>query len=108
MAIPNGASGSGLSALDKHLSVIDYKKVQCVKEVSAPDKTIEKFQNKQVDVQAVEQIEVKNVLLSSRVVLEKDDYKTLVMASQKYVVQVRKERKLEKICYRLLKKRLLD
>lgn len=76
---------------------MDYKKVQRSKEVAALEKTIEKLQNKQVDIQAVEQIEVKNVLLSSKVMLEKEDYKTLVTAAQKYVVQVKKERKLEKL-----------
>lgn len=55
------------------------------------------MKNKQVDVQAVEQIEVKKVPLSSKVMLEKADYKTLVTAAQKYVVQVKKERKLEKL-----------
>jgi len=76
---------------------MDYKKVQRSKEVAALEKTIEKLQNKQVDVQAVEQIEVKNVPLTSKVMLEKEDYKTLVTAAQKYVVQVKKERKLEKL-----------
>ena len=55
------------------------------------------MKNKQVDVQAVEQIEVKKVPLSSKVMLEKADYNTLVTAAQKYVVQVKKERKLEKL-----------
>lgn len=40
--------------------------------------------------------EVKNVPLSSKVMLEKDDYNTLVTAAKKYVVQVKKESKPEK------------
>jgi len=86
-----------LGTHDEHLSVMDYKKVQRSKEVAALEKTIEKLQNKQVDVQAVEQIEVKNVPLSSKVMLEKEDYQTLVTAAQKYVVQVKRESKLEKL-----------
>lgn len=86
-----------LGTHDEHLSVMDYKKVQRAKEVASLEKTIEKLQNKQVSVQTVEQIEVKNVPLSSKVMLEKEDYKTLVTAAQKYVVQVKKERKLEKL-----------
>jgi len=93
----NGIEWEQLGTHDEHLSVMDYKKVQRSKEVAALEKTIGKLQNKQVDVQAVEQIEVKNVPLSSKVMLEKDDYKTLVTAAQKYVVQVKKERKLEKL-----------
>lgn len=93
----HGIEWEQLGTHDEHLSVMDYKKVQRSKEVAALEKTIEKLQNKQVDVQAVEQIEVKNVPLSSKVMLEKGDYQTLVMAAQKYVVQVKKERKLEKL-----------
>lgn len=44
----------------------------------------------------MEQIDVKNVPLSSKMMLEKEDYNTLVTAAKKYVVQVKKESKLEK------------
>ena len=67
----HGIEWEQLGTHDEHLSVMDYKKVQRSKEVAALEKTIEKLQNKQVDVQAVEQIEVKNVPLSSKVMLEK-------------------------------------
>ncbi|WP_250227776.1 plasmid recombination protein [Anaeropeptidivorans aminofermentans] len=93
----HGIEWEQLGTHDEHLSVMDYKKVQRSKEVASLEETIEKLQNKQVDVQAVEQIEAKNVPLSSKVMLEKVDYKTLVTAAQKYVVQVKKERKLEKL-----------
>jgi len=93
----NGIEWEQLGTHDEHLSVMDYKKVQRSKEVAALEKTIEKLQNKQVDVQAVEQIEVKNVPLSSKVMLEKEDYNKLVTAAQKYIVQVKKERKLDKL-----------
>ena len=86
-----------LGTHDEHLSVIDYKKVQRSNEVASLEKTIAKLQNKQVDIQAVEQIKVKNVPLSSKVMLEKEDYQTIVTAAQKYVVQVKNERKLEKL-----------
>ena len=93
----HGIEWEQLGTHDEHLSVMDYKKVQRSKEVVVLEKTIEKLQNKQVDVQAVEQIEVKNVPLSSKVMLEKADYQTLVTAAQKYVVQVKRESKLEKL-----------
>lgn len=57
----------------------------------ALEKSITKIQNQQIDVQSMEQIDVKNVPLSSKVMLEKEDYQTLVTAAQKYVVQVKKE-----------------
>jgi len=93
----HGIEWEQLGTHDEHLSVMDYKKVQRSKEVAALEKTIEKLQNKQVDVQALEQIEVKNVPLSSKVMIEKEDYKSLVTAAQKYVVQVKKESGLEKL-----------
>ena len=93
----HGIEWEQLSTHDEHLSVMDYKKVHRFKEVAALEKTIEKLQNKQVDVQAVEQIAVRNVPISSEVMLEKKDYDSLVTAAQKYVVQVKKERKLEKL-----------
>lgn len=85
-----------LGTHDEHLSVVNYKKEQRTKEVKALEKSIAKIQNQQLDVKAVEQIDAKNVPLSSKVMLEKEAYKTLVTAAQKYVVQVKRESKLEK------------
>lgn len=86
-----------LGTHDEHLSVINYKKEQRAQEVKDLEKSISKLQKKQVDVKAVEQIDVKNVPLSSKVMLEKEDYQTLITAAQKYVVQVKRETKLEKL-----------
>lgn len=86
-----------LGTHDEHLSVVNYKKEQRAKEVKVLEKSIVKLQKQQVEVQAVEQIDVKNVPLSSKVMLEKEDYQTLVTAVQKYVVQVKRETKLEKL-----------
>ena len=85
-----------LGTHDEHLSVMNYKKEQRAAEVKALNKSIAKLQKQELDVQALEQIDVKNVPLSSKVMLEKEDYKTLVTAAQKYVVQVKRESKLEK------------
>ena len=85
-----------LGTHDEHLSVVNYKKEQRTKEVKALEKSIAKIQKQQVDIKAVEQIEVKNVPLSSKVMLEKEDYNTLVATAKKYVVQVKHESKLEK------------
>jgi uncharacterized coiled-coil protein SlyX len=85
-----------LGTHDEHLSVINFKKEERAKEVKALEKSIAKLQNQQLDVKAVEQIDVKNVPLSSKVMLEKEDYNTLVTAAKKYVVQVKRESNLEK------------
>lgn len=47
------------------------------------EQTLERVQQKQVSVQAVEQIETK---LTSKVAVEREDYQTLVTAAQKFVV----------------------
>lgn len=86
-----------LGTHDEHLSVMNYKKEQRTKEVKALEKSIVKIQNQQLEVQAVDKIEAKPVPLSSKVMLEKEDYQTLVTAAQKYVVQVKRESKLEKL-----------
>jgi hypothetical protein len=85
-----------LGTHDEHLSVVNFKKEERAKEVKVLEKSIAKLQKQQLDVQAVEQIDVKNVPLSSKVMLEKEDYNTLVTAAKKYVVQVKRESKLEK------------
>ena len=55
------------------------------------------MQQKQVDVQAVDAIEAKPVPFSSKVSLSQEDYKTLTTAAKKYVVQEKKERRLQKL-----------
>lgn len=85
-----------LGTHDEHLSVLNFKKEERAKEVKVLEKSISKLQKQQLDVQVVEQIDVKNVPLSSKVMLEKADYQTLVTAAKKYVVQVKRESKLEK------------
>ena len=86
-----------LGTHDEHLSVVNYKKEQRSKEVKAIEKTLSKLQQKQVDIQAVDAIEAKPVPFSSKVSLSQEDYKTLTTAAKKYVVQEKKERKLQKL-----------
>ena len=86
-----------LGTHDEHLSVLDFKKVQRSQEVKAIEKTLGKLQQKQVDVRAVDAIEAKPVPFSSKVSLSQEDYKTLTTAAKKYVVQEKKERKLQKL-----------
>lgn len=85
-----------LGTHDEHLSVMNYKKEQRAQEVKVLEKSIAKLQKQQLDVKAVEQVDVKNVPLSSKVMLEKEDYTTLVTAAKKYVIRVKRESKLEK------------
>lgn len=92
----HGIEWEQLGTHDEHLNVMNYKKEQRTQEVKVLEKSITKLQEQQLDVQAVDQVEVKNVPLSSKVMLETEDYNTLVTAAKKYVVQVKRESKLEK------------
>ena len=61
------------------------------------EQTIERVQQQQVSIKAVEQIEAKSLPLSSKVAIERDDYQALVTAAQKFVVQEKQEGKLKKL-----------
>lgn len=81
----------------EHLSVLNFKKTQRSKEVNAIEKTLSKLQQKQADVQALDAIEAKPVPFSSKISLSQENYKTLTTAAKKYVVQEKKERRLQKL-----------
>lgn len=81
----------------EHLSVLEYKREQRTQELSELEQTIERVQQQQVSIKAVEQIEAKPLPLSSKVAVEKEDFQNLVTAAQKYVVQEKQEGKLKKL-----------
>ncbi len=60
------------------------------------DKTKSKIQKQKLDLEHIEQVEAKPALLSSKVVVEKSDFDALKTAAQKYVMQEKKESKLQK------------
>ena len=60
------------------------------------DKTKAKIQKQKLDLEHIEQVEAKPVLLSSKVTVEKSDFDALKTAAQKYVMQEKKESKLQK------------
>ena len=81
----------------EHLSVLEFKREKRKEEIAELEQTLERVQQKQVSVQAVEQIEAKPLPLTSKVAVEREDYQTLVTAAQKYVVQEKQESKLKKL-----------
>ncbi|MCD8006651.1 MAG: plasmid recombination protein [Oscillospiraceae bacterium] len=95
----------------EHLSVLEYKREQRVQELAelteqtqqkeaetaALDKQIEKTKQKKVNIDSINKIEVKPVMLSSsRVSLDRKDYETLSTAAKKFYAQEKKELKLQK------------
>ena len=94
----------------EHLSVLEYKREkrqeelaeltqqteQKAQEFSALEKKVEKIQKQNVAIEAVEKIEAKPMVLSSKVTLEHSEYESLSIAAKKYVAQEKKEHKLQK------------
>lgn len=94
----------------EHLSVLEYKReqrtqelaeltqqtVQKAQEYSNLEKKVEKVQKQNVAIEAVEKIEAKPMVLSSKVTLERSEYESLTTAAKKYVAQEKKESKLQK------------
>ena len=81
----------------EHLSVLEYKKEQRAQELAEVEQTLEKAKQQKVAVREVAQIEAKPLPLTSKVIVEREDYDKLVSAAQKYVVQEQKEGKLRKM-----------
>ena len=64
-------------------------------EVADLDKRIEKATQKKVNIESIDKIEARPVMLSpSRVSLEKPEYETLATAAKKYCAQEKRESKL--------------
>ena len=81
----------------EHLSVLEYKREQRTQELAELEQTIERVQQQQVAIEAVEQIKAKPIPLSSKVALEREDYQALITAAEKFVVQEKQEGKLKKL-----------
>ena len=81
----------------EHLSVLEFKRQKRKEEIAELEQTLERVQQKQVSVQAVEQIEAKPLPLTSKMAVEREDYQSLVTAAQKFVVQEKQEGKLKKL-----------
>lgn len=81
----------------EHLSVLEFKREKRKEELAELEQSIERVQQQQVSIKAVEQVEAKPLPLTSKVAVEREDFQTLVTAAQKYVVQEKQESKLKKL-----------
>lgn len=105
--VERGERGSS----EEHLTVTQFKvekeqerlaglteqTAQKAQEAASLEKKIEKIQKQKVDMDAVDKIEAKPKMLSSKVTLERSEYENLVIAAKKYVTFDRKESKLKKL-----------
>ena len=81
----------------EHLSVLEFKREKRKEELAELEQSIERVQQKQVSIKAVEQIAMKPLPLTSKVAVDKEDFQNLVTAAQKFVVQEKQESKLKKL-----------
>ena len=81
----------------EHLSVLEFKREKRKEELAELEQSIERVQQKQVSIKALEQIEMKPLPLTSKVAVDKEDFQNLVTAAQKFVVQEKQESKLKKL-----------
>ena len=81
----------------EHLSVLEFKREKRKEELAELEQSIERVQQKQVSIKAVEQIETKPLPLTSKVAVDKEDFQNLVTAAQKFVVQEKQESRLKRL-----------
>lgn len=81
----------------EHLSVLEFKREKRKEELAELEQSIERVQQKQVSIKAVEQIEMKPLPLTSKVAVDKADFQNLVTSAQKFVVQEKQESRLKKL-----------
>ena len=92
---------------EEHLTVIQFKigqeqarleelQAQEIRETANFEKKKARIEKQETNLERIEQIEAKAIPLTSKVAVEKVDYDLLKSAANKYVVQEKKESKLQK------------
>ena len=92
---------------EEHLTVMQFKveqeqarleelQAQEIRETASFEKKKAKIEKQETNLERIEQIEAKPIPLTSKVALEKADYDLLKSAANKYVMQEKKESKLQK------------
>ena len=107
--LEHGIEWEQLGTHEEHLSVLDYKKQERAKEVRALDSTIvekqtqideieqtlQSVQKQVVDLDKIENINVKKALLSDKVTLPRSDFENRLNAAKQYVVYRRQDDHLQ-------------
>jgi len=105
--VERGERGSS----EEHLTVTQFKVAQeqerlvtltekaqeKVRETNLMETKFKKIQKQQFALQSVERITAMPVPLSSKVILERTDYESLLAAAKKYIIQEKQEHKLYKL-----------
>ncbi|NLO84901.1 MAG: recombinase [Clostridiales bacterium] len=93
----HGIEWEQLGTHDEHLSVMNYKKEERAKEIKQLANDISAIQKKKLNIKSVQQIDVKNVPLSTKVMLSREDFVRLSTAAKKYIAQEKNEGTLKKL-----------
>lgn len=100
----HGIEWEKLGTHNEHLSVLEKKKEFRIQEIQELDSKLDSLKQKKMDIDAVENIAVQKVPLSSKVMLDRADYEALATAAEKFVVQEKKESKFRTLLNRAEKK----
>lgn len=84
--------------------MLEKKKEFRIQEIQELDSKLDSLRQKKMDIDAVENIAVQKIPLSSKVMLDREDYETLTTAAEKFVVQEKKESKFRTLLNRAEKK----
>lgn len=76
--LENGIEWEQKGEHKEHLSVLEFKREKRKEELAELEQSIERVQQQQVSIKAVEQMEAKPLPLTSKVAVEREDYQTLV------------------------------
>jgi len=95
LMLSRGIEWEQLGTENENLSVLNYKKQQRQKEVSALEKDISKYADKKSKIKAVEDISTKKALIGDKITLSQEDYNNISSLAKKQIASEKNEKKLK-------------
>ncbi len=95
LMLSRGIEWEQLGTENENLSVLNYKKQQRQKEVSALEKDISKYADKKSKIKSVEDISTKKALIGDKITLSQEDYNNISALAKKQIASEKNEKKLK-------------
>ncbi len=95
LMLSRGIEWEQLGTENENLSVLNYKKQQRQKEVSALEKDISKYAEKKSKIKVVEDISTKKALIGDKITLSQEDYNNISALAKKQIASEKNEKKLK-------------
>lgn len=95
LMLSRGIEWEQLGTENENLSVLNYKKQQRQKEVSALEKDISKYADKKSKIKSVEDISTKKALIGDKITLSQEDYNNISSLAKKQIASEKTEKKLK-------------